>query len=216
MKKILLCLVLLPFFSPCSAKPHALRVKPAKQISSSNCVYVVNHGWHTGFIFLAKEIDNELPFLRRRFNDTHYYEIGWGEKKFYQAKKITTSLTLQTLFWPSESVIHVVALPSDPLLYFSKSEIIRVCLDDDGFNSLKHFISSSFKRNTNRQVIPLQKGVYAQSQFYSARGKYHLLNTCNTWTAKGVQSAGVDINPALKLTAESVMSVLRKQIHPCE
>ncbi|MFY3756190.1 DUF2459 domain-containing protein, partial [Escherichia coli] len=39
-------------------------------------------------------------------------------------------------------------------------------------------------------------------------GRYGILNTCNKWTAKGLQSAGIEIEPALKLTAGSVISAM--------
>ncbi len=45
-------------------------------------------------------------------------------------------------------------------------------------------------------------------------GRQHLTrrrsdNTCNKWTAKGLESAGVNINPSLKLTSGSVMGFLK-------
>ncbi|MGF1760774.1 DUF2459 domain-containing protein, partial [Photobacterium sagamiensis] len=42
-------------------------------------------------------------------------------------------------------------------------------------------------------------------QFYKGVGDYHLMNTCNQWTAKGLKSTGMDISPTFKLTAGSVM-----------
>ncbi|MFB8829603.1 hypothetical protein ACE0DR_10225 [Azotobacter sp. CWF10] len=36
------------------------------------------------------------------------------------------------------------------------------------------------------------------------------MNTCNKWTAKGLRSAGVDIFPAFKLTAGSIMKSIAK------
>jgi len=36
------------------------------------------------------------------------------------------------------------------------------------------------------------------------------MNTCNKWTAKGLKSAGMDISPTFKLTAESIMDYLEE------
>jgi len=58
--------------------------------------------------------------------------------------------------------------------------------------------------------LELQKGIYGDSQFYSAVGDFYLMNTCNRWTAKGLKSIGMDISPTLKLTAGSVMNYLTK------
>jgi len=36
------------------------------------------------------------------------------------------------------------------------------------------------------------------------------MNTCNKWTAKGLKSAGMDISPTFKLTADSIMDYLKE------
>ena len=54
-----------------------------------------------------------------------------------------------------------------------------------------------------------KNGLYGDSQFYKGVGDYHLMNTCNKWTAKGLESAGMDISPTFKLSAGSVMDYIR-------
>jgi len=195
----------------CSAEPYALQPKPEEKTASLHRVYVANHGWHTGFILLADELNEELPFLSTRFKNAQYYEVGWGDREFYQANKITTGLTLRTIFWPTESVVHVLALPVNPTQYFNQSEIIELCLKDEAFFSLRRFIAASFQFNSDKQAILLKKGVYGDGQFYKGMGDYYLMNTCNKWTAKGLKSAGVDLTTTFKLTADSIMSVLREK-----
>ena len=36
------------------------------------------------------------------------------------------------------------------------------------------------------------------------------MNTCNKWTAKGLKSAGMDISPTFKLTADSIMDYVKE------
>lgn len=202
---------LILYFSACSAEPYALRPKPEKEDTSLHSVYIANHGWHTGFIILAEELNEELPFLAMRFKNALYYEIGWGDREFYQANKITTGLTIRTLFWPTESVVYIIAIPTDPVRYFGKDQVVELRLKDEAFFSLRRFISSSFQRKLDTQVILLKKGVNGDSQFYRGKGDYYVMNTCNKWTAKGLKSAGVDITPTFKLTADSIMSILREK-----
>ena len=57
-------------------------------------------------------------------------------------------------------------------------------------------------------------GLYGDSSFYDAVGTYSLFNTCNTWTARGLQSAGFDIGTAFKARAASVMKFLRRLVRP--
>jgi hypothetical protein len=43
-------------------------------------------------------------------------------------------------------------------------------------------------------------------------GRYHLLNTCNKWTAKALYSAGVDISPSITLRSAGVMNAVEEEI----
>ena len=178
-------------------------------------IYVVNHGWHTGFVVPSRYVQQQLPELKNRFADTSYLEIGWGDKGFYQAETITASITLNALLWPSDSVMHVVAVPANTSAgvarYFSNSQVMAVSVSDSELKRLVLFIAESFKRSdANATVVPLQKGLYGDSQFYAGVNTYHLMNTCNKWTAQGLQSMGMDISPRFKLTAGSIMDYLGK------
>jgi uncharacterized protein (TIGR02117 family) len=193
----------------CSSLPLAVQQKEKYTASGPNAVYVVNHGWHTGFVISSTPIHKAIPEIRQRFPDVPFIEIGWGDKGFYQAIEITSGLTIQAIFWPTESVMHLVAVPYDVNKYFPQSEIEKLCLTDLELETLITFITNSFAKDNNGKVYPLRKGLYGDSQFYKGSGDYYLMNTCNKWTAKGLQSAGMDISPTFKLTAGSIMSYLR-------
>lgn len=195
--------------SGCSTFPQA--VKPVEDTSpAQHDIYIVSHGWHTGIIVPAADINVVLPSLSTRFKQALWYEVGWGDKGFYQAKEITSKLTLQAMFWSSGAVMHVVAFSDKPRHYFATSDIQQLTLNSSQHLSLMRYIGRSFVRNETGNPIPLKKGIYGDSQFYAANGRYGILNTCNKWTAKGLQSAGMPIDPALKLTAGSVMRAVHK------
>ncbi|MCV5148187.1 DUF2459 domain-containing protein, partial [Escherichia coli] len=67
-------------------------------------MYIVSHGWHTGIVVPAANVNRVLPQLDARFAQPKWYEIGWGDKGFYQAQEITSSLTLQAMFWSTGAV----------------------------------------------------------------------------------------------------------------
>ena len=201
-----LCLI-----SGCSSKPYIVGSSERNFVGGQYQVYVVSHGWHTGFVISAVDIQNMMPELKIRFTHARNIEFGWGDKGFYQAKEITTGLTLQAIFWPTESVIHAVAVPNDVERYFSKSNIEILCLNDSEYLSLIKFISHSFARNEAGGVLPQKNGIYGNSQFYTGVGDYYLMNTCNKWTAKGLRSAGLSIAPIFKLTAGSIINYLGNQ-----
>jgi uncharacterized protein (TIGR02117 family) len=173
-------------------------------------IFIVNHGWHTGIVVPAKKIQNQLPKLRERFGDIPYIEFGWGDKNYYQAKEKTTGLTLKAILWPTESVIHAVAVPEKTDKFFANSIVETLCLSGREYSSLLRFISESFYKDEHGEILELKGGLYGNSQFYKGVGNFYLMNTCNKWTAKGLKSAGIDISPTFKLTADSIMDYLKE------
>ncbi len=176
--------------------PHAPR---------DRVIYVHNHGKHTGISLQAEAVNQQLPELGIRFPDVRYYEIGWGDAGFYQAEKITSRLTLRAVFWPTDTVLHVVGYQENPLDYFRNSENQAVYLSSEALGFMIQFMASSFARDSENRILPTQKGIYGDSQFFRAVGKYYLFNTCNKWTAKALASGGVDMGVAWKITSGSVM-----------
>ncbi|HKY21427.1 MAG TPA: TIGR02117 family protein [Vicinamibacterales bacterium] len=198
----------------CSQQPPALR--PPEKIEDARSVpaFVVSHGWHTGLVVPAAELNALISELAARFGTPAYYEIGWGDKGFYQAQDVTIGLALQAMLWSTGSIVHIVAVPESPYLSFPDSQTLTVCLASSQVEQMENFIASSIVRDDMGHVVSLGKGIYGDSQFYDGVGRYSLLNTCNKWTAKGLQSAGLAISPTFKLTAESIMDFLRQHSSP--
>lgn len=200
----------LSLLSGCSAKPYVLKHTEASTMAGEAAVYVVNHGWHTGFVVPAQTIQEQLPELKARFGNTPFLEFGWGDQGFYQAGETTTGLILKAILLPTESVIHVVAVPGKVDEYFSNSRVEKLCVTGSEYSSLIRFISNSFYKSENRKILELKSGLYGNSQFYKGIGRFYFLNTCNKWTAKGLKSAGMNIFTAFKLTADSVINDVKK------
>ena len=211
--------ILILTITACSSKPYVIKTTDIS-VDSTKEIYVVNHDWHTGFVVPASTIQKQLPQLKERFNNTPYIEFGWGDKGFYQAKEITSGLSVQAIFWPTESVMHVVAVPSRPDLYFINSDVETLCFTEKQYALLISFIEHSFLKDDNGNILELKNGLYGNSQFYKGEGDYYLMNTCNKWTAKGLKSAGLDISPMFKLTASSVMDYISDSdenlLHACK
>lgn len=206
-----LAVVLSLLLSGCSSKPWAVDHSKAYSSEGIFDTYVVSHGWHTGLVIPSEAVYKSIPALRDRFGDSPNIEFGWGDKGFYQAEEITSGLTLRAIFWPTESVIHAVAVPDDVNWYFQNSDVQQLCLNPKELDSLVAFISGSFHRDKNNHILPQKNGIYGNSQFYKGVGDYYLMNTCNKWTAKGLKSVGMDISPMFKLTAGSIMDFLKDE-----
>jgi uncharacterized protein (TIGR02117 family) len=200
----------------CSGKPYVVEPEERAESVRTHRLFVASHGWHTGIVVPARDLNEVVPELENRFGAVPYYEVGWGDKKFYQAREATTGLALQAIFRSEGVVLHVVGVPTDPRLFFAGNEVLETCISESGMKSLKAFLAGSFSRDSAGRLSPLSQGLYRDSQFYLGEGRYHLMNTSNKWTAKALRSAGMGISPAFKLTAGSVMSYLRSNPWPCE
>ncbi|NQZ07907.1 MAG: DUF2459 domain-containing protein [Algicola sp.] len=185
---------------------------PPQSLADQTTIFVVNHGWHTGLVIPGNVLGNKLEVISPYFDSPPYYELGWGDAGFYQAEDITASLAVKALLWPSDSVMHVVALPMDPVSYFAGSEVVALTLSSGGLNRLTSHIAASFKYGVNGRLEKMRPGLYGQSLFFVGAGTYHGFNTCNTWTADVLASGGVPIDDWLSLTAGSVMVQARQAL----
>ncbi len=204
---LILCLL---FIQSCSGRPYVVDHLDSNQSITPHKIAITNHGWHTGIVLSAQDAVEIMPFLLEKFGEAPFIEFGWGDRGFYQAQDITIGLALQAILWPTDSVVHVVAVYSNPEVYFAGSQVFELELTNSQLKSLRQFISNSFFHDSNERVVKTVKGVYGHSQFYQGEGTYHLFNTCNTWTAKGLKSAGFDLSIRMKQTSGSVMKYLMK------
>lgn len=173
-------------------------------------IYVISHGWHTG---IAIPADNamQLGFLAKHFDTpARWYEIGWGDREFYQAEEITPGLTLRAGLWPTDTILHITSLPEPPDTYFTGSRVIGLSIDKAGLQRLTAAMADYFEYDSNSGLQVSGDGLYGDSLFFKATGRFHAFNTCNTWTARMLNRAGVPIRTFMTLHADSVMS----QIEP--
>lgn len=213
--RLALTLLIFALVYGCSGAPYIVQPQKNTDRASVNPIYVVSHGWHTGLVVSGSKLNAALPDLVERFGDPTFYEIGWGDNGFYQAKKITTELALKAMFWATGAIVHVVAVPDSPYDSFPHSQISESCISDTELISLISFLKNSFIHDEAGRIVPVAAGIYGNAQFYQGTGRYHLFNTCNKWTAKGLSSAGFNLSPTFKLTASSVMDYLEKNRRAC-
>lgn len=170
-------------------------------------IYVIRHAWHTGIAIAGEHLGPELGFLDDHFATANWYEIGWGDRRFYQADETTVGLTLQAAMWPTDSVLHVTALPEKPDTYFSNNRVIEIAVGQSGHERMVSAIAEYFERNQKDDAIVSGDGLYGESLFFEATGNFHVFNNCNTWTARLLKRAGVSVRTRT-MTAGSVMSQL--------
>ena len=194
-------LALLTLLSGCAGSPHVIMPTDSGKQSATHKAYIYRHGWHTSVILPAQAMQEKEPALRQRFPHATYLGFGWGDEDVYQADETRFWPSTQAIILPTHAVLHVVAADKPKL----DEHTALLCLGDTQQQSLTEYILGSFARDSQQSIIPTALDDGENSQFYHARGTYYFLNTCNTWTAKALASAGLDIHPVFYPTASQVM-----------
>ena len=180
-------------------------------------LYVVNHGWHTGLAIRRGDIPDGLWPEAREAPPGEYLEVGWGEREFYQTRDPSLLQALRAALWPSPSVLHLVGFNGPVAERFPYSEVIALSMDAAAMMRLVQYISNAYERdraaperspgfaqaNAAGNIKRMGAGLYGDSRFFAGRENFHLLRTCNVWTAQALRLAGCPVGTGV--TAENVM-----------
>jgi len=90
----------------------------------------------------------------------------------------------------------------------TKSSVLR--LAPSGLARLMEYIHQSFARNGGAKARSIGSGYGPDSLFYSARGKFHIYNTCNVWVARALEAAGYPMGILRPVTADQLMAKARQ------
>ncbi len=205
LKRGLLLLVIAAACGACAGPVKGLHPQSPGERASS--IYLVSHGWHTGIVVKRADIPEGLWPENRDFPEAEYLEVGWGERDFYQSRDPGLWATLKAALLPNPSVLHVVSFKGSVVSYFPASEIIELEPSPQGLRELVRYIHTSYAREGAKVAQPLGPGLYGNSRFYPAQGKFYLFNNCNTWTVRALRAAGYPISYAI--TAGGLMSEAR-------
>jgi uncharacterized protein (TIGR02117 family) len=172
-------------------------------------IYVVSHGWHTGVVLKTGDIPAAVDWPEiSDFAQNDYIEVGWGDRDYYPAPETTLTMTLKAGFWSRQSVLHVAGFNEPVRKFFAASEVVEVALTDEAFQELCAFIARSYLRSPGNRGVRIGPGLYGNSGFYPAQGKFHAFRNCNTWVAEALSAAGLPMNRST-ISAGSVIAQAR-------
>lgn len=187
-------------------------IRPAPPVATAppatSEIHVVSHGWHAGLVVRRADIPHDVWPEKRDFPGADYLEIGWGDRDYYQAREPGVGTLLKAAFWPTVSVLHVVGLRGTVAANFPHSDILALPITHDGLARLVGFIDATHDRPNRAPLASLGPGLYGDSRYYAARGRFHLFNNCNRWTARALRAAGFEIDEVL--TADGLFAELRR------
>ncbi len=187
---------------------NSTRQTTLRRAEKTSVVYVTGNGFHTGLVLRTADIPRDVWPEIDRLPDHPWIEVGWGSEIFYRATAITPGVVVGAVF-PNPSVLHLVGWDRPPELVFP-GDLVRLVVDENDLIELCHYIHNSYEPDDNGRPQYLGNGIYGDSSFFRARGKYYFPNTCNVWTAKALREAGVAASPRISILADPVVRAAQR------
>jgi uncharacterized protein (TIGR02117 family) len=192
MRALLLCALL----CGCAGAPVA-----GDSAAPERSVYVVPQGGHTGIAVRRADIPAPLIPEKQDFPGADYLEFGWGDRDYYMSESPGPWVTFKAAFLPTRSVVHVAGVRGALTASFPGSEVLEIPVSRSGLEGLLRYVHDAFAREGRDAAGPLGGG------FYPGRETFHLLRTCNVWTAGALRAAGLPVRNAI--TVEGIMRQVR-------
>ena len=187
---------------------------PQAAAAAAHTVHLVNIGWHVGIVLpVDAALRRNLPEVAG-FPGAAFLEIGWGDETFYRAKETSAAMALEAAFSPGPAVVHVFGFSQPVAFTFPDADILTLSIEEPGYIRLLRHIHKSFGRNGDGSGRTMGPGLHGAetSRFYAGTGRFHLFNTCNTWTAEAIAAAGLAIEPQGIITAGGLMNAAREAL----
>ena len=188
----------------------ALLLAPAFALAreAAHRIWVASNGWHSGIVLARADVPESVIPEIADFPHARFFEFGWGDAEFYPAREAGAWLALRAAF-PGPAVMHVAGLPDHPARLWPQVTILPFAVDTQGLRRLLVFLRHSFDRAGAGRAEVTARGIYPFSLFYTATGRFHLFNNCNTWTAQALTAMGLGTSLGGVNTAEDLISRIR-------
>ncbi|MCH8498714.1 MAG: DUF2459 domain-containing protein [Marinobacter sp.] len=159
---------------------------------------------HTAFVLPVSELAREVPELARFANPgSDGLRFGWGDGRYFGVDDRGTSTALMALFLPTHSVMEVSQVRG-ARSYYEESHPLKV--SNAQFSVIAQFIADTFVSLEAEPEALRARG--QRTHYYPANRRYHILYTCNNWTAEALYRAGLRSGYRRAWLAGSVMKRL--------
>lgn len=151
-------------------------------------IYVADNGAHTDLILPAaafRDVARPEHLADPRYGAEPYMAFGWGNRDFYLHTARWSDLNLwrtaKALAGVGSTVLHVAHIPEPRV----GGPVRALVLSKEEYRRLVEYVRGTFAAG------PVVRGYGGRDAFYSAKGGYSAINTCNEWTGRGLRKAGV-------------------------
>jgi uncharacterized protein (TIGR02117 family) len=174
-------------------------------------IWLIERGWHTDIGIEAGKAERPLADIGSAFPGVRFLVFGFGERAYLLHRQHDSGDMLAALF-PNPGAILVTALRDAPDAAFPPTDVVALPLSERQFRRLTAFIAASLTGGQDGGHRRIANGPYPGSAFYASTATYSFAFTCNTWTAEGLQTAGLPIRASGVLFAGDVMDQARRVV----
>jgi len=160
-------------------------------------MFVQSNGVHTDVCFPVKsEFFDWTTFIdTTEFTENSSFEyiaFGWGDKGFFLDTPtwadLKASTAVNAIFLPSPCAMHVEIKDFEPTVGEMVSE---EHISAENYLAMIEYVKSSFELKDDKPIFIPGTSYWGTDHFYEAKGNYHMLNTCNSWTNGALKSGGL-------------------------
>ena len=197
----------------CSATAPVASPPAAADEPLTATVYVVERGWHTDIGLSAAEIRGPLSQAESGLRNARYFLFGFGDRR-YVLKRSTDVFDMIAALFPAAGALLVTGLEDTPEAAFPEYEVLQLPVTQAQLDDLEQGLWRYFDRGTDGAPVTIGTGPYAGSTFYATSAIYDGFFTCNSWTARLLEDAGLPIRSGGVLFAGQVMAQARRRTKP--
>ncbi|MCL6607631.1 MAG: DUF2459 domain-containing protein, partial [Geminicoccaceae bacterium] len=141
--------------------------------------------------------------------EADWLELGWGDRLYYPHPDPPLGLALRAALWPTPSAVNLTA-HRGPAIAIPGGELFHLEVSAAGLARLHERALRALELDAAGRPIPIARGRAPQSVFWASPEPFHLLRTCNRWTAELLRAAGLPIVPFGTVTTGDLF----RQIEP--
>jgi uncharacterized protein (TIGR02117 family) len=210
--KSLLVLLLAVCITACASRPDPANIPVA---ATTHTIHFIYRDWHTSvmldaatYLDLSVAAKSDVA-LQAEVAPARFVRIGWGDGDYYTGKSTSIGTATRALFASKYSAIQVIGYEVEPFPLIPAQTRVALRITDAAMQELVRYLDASFARNEQNELLQLEAYVENSGVFFEASQHYGLLNNCNTWSGQALQSAGLPIRSAFRLTAQSIFEQAR-------
>lgn len=190
-----------------TAVPRDFLPAPSQPRAGGRVIGVLLAGWHTGLILPVSEL-GPLRALLPIHPGARYVSFGWGNRRFYMAAHPTFSDAVAALF-SSPSAVLVTTAPTVESLLPSGGTYRWLCADRKEIWRIDAYLMDALRQRGGKPE-DLGAGPWPGSEFLASGERYDAFHTCNTWTARALEVAGLAVHAGDVIFASQLKARIRQ------